>query len=242
MRILYYLAGIGQPNYRIKQNVFFSNIKKISDQKHIVDVIINIYILRDQGFIYKIKKSRYINKFYINKRIGVLAELWKNNEYNSIANRYDYILFILDDVLLENFDLNKLVSIKNEYHLDIISPKVINATYNFMNYSSDDEYKLLLTNAIEFYCYLIKPEIFYKLIDIHEIDNKWCWGLDFMLGYFKFKCGVSLEYSCKHLYSQTNSVSTREAYLNMIKFLNKYGFKSLYDIKTQYPPIINYIK
>jgi hypothetical protein len=237
MKLLYYLAAIGQGNLEKKKEIFFDNIVKIAtkiNQK--IDVIINMYD-NDDDFINKVKSCIFIDKYYFHYKKGVLVELWKSNPYHQIINSYDYVLFILDDVLLENFDINKLIKIKEKYNFDIISPFVKNATHKWLMNRYSTKFNLLFTNAVEFYCYLLTPQIFLRLIDIHELDNRWGWTIDFLYGFFKIKCGIYGDCLVNHYFPQSNNDFLNEATTAYYKKLKKYGFLSMNHLQRYYPPI-----
>lgn len=241
MKLLYYLAAIGNDNYKKKQDIFFENIKLLSKNKNIeIDVIINMYHF-DQDFINSIQNNYIINKYYIHNKKGILVELWKSNPYNKLCKNYDHVLFILDDVLLKDININEMIKIKNKYFLDIISPRVVNATHkNLMDNFNKNEI-IRITNSIEIYCILMTPKTFLKYIDTHCINNKWIWGHDLLLKYFGFKTGIYGKNYCEHYFPQKNSKYFNDAKNQMDNFIKKHGFTSFSEIRFKYPPIITRI-
>ena len=95
-----------------------------------------------------------------------------------------------------------------------------------------------ITNAIEIYCIFMEPSVFQRYIDTQDIENKWMWGHDFMLGYFGFKCGIYNGCNCLHLFPQKDTGFSIDARRQMNTFISKHGFTSLHDICNKYPPIL----
>lgn len=241
MNILYYLAAIGEESFDIKKNIFFKNVKKIyQDINKKIDVIVNIYT-EDLNFENDIKNSIYINNYFIYNKKGMLPELFLTNPYNNKVNNYDYILFMVDDVSIETGNINDIINVKNKYNLDIISPHIMNATQRYMQPLTINTLKIV--NAIEFYLYIVTPEILLKIFNYHDINNSLLWGYDFLLGYFKFNCGIYSNYICNHHLRQENDSKIKPicGKTLMLNFIKKYGFNTIEEIKKIYPPIINTI-
>lgn len=238
MRFLYYLAAIGNSHYSEKQKIFFENIRKLSKQlKSSVDVIINMYT-DDEKFIRNVHNCSFIDKCYIHKKKGVLVELWKTNPHNCVINDYyDYVLFILDDVSLTQFDIHDLIRTKEQFNVDIISPRVKNSTHKWLMDRFPKQKSIRITNAVEIYCVLMKPNTFVKYINSHDIKNTWMWGHDFLLGFFGFTSAIYSECKCLHYFPQSNKEFASDAGEQMNIFIKKYGFKSLQEIRQMYKPI-----
>ena len=238
MKLLYYLAAIGKSNYVKKQEIFFENIRLISKQlKSPVDVVINMYT-DDENFIQNVHNCSFIDKFYIHKRKGVLVEMWKTNPHNRVINNsYDYVLFILDDVSITQFDIYDLIRTKERFNVDIISPCIKNATHKWLMERFATNNSIRITNAVEIYCVIMKPETFVKYIDSHDIKNTWMWGHDFLLGFFGFTCAIYSDCKCLHYFSQSNKDFDTAAREQMKVFIQKHGFTSLKEIQRMYKPI-----
>ena len=235
MKLLYYLAAIGPHHYDKKIELFFKNIEHIvNDEISTIDVMINMYE-DNQGFIDSIHMCKRIDNVYIHKRKGVLAELWKTNPYHSVVKNYDIIFFILDDIELINVNIKKMLEIKKEHGLDIISPRVQRATHKLlMDSFKKDEY-LLLVNMVEIYMMLITPDVFYRFMEINDVENKWIWGLDMLLGHFGFQCGIYGDACVSHYFP--NKTNNREAYQDMMRYIKKHGYNDIQQITWKYPRI-----
>jgi hypothetical protein len=243
MKLLYYLAAIGPDQYEKKIELFFKNIDHIfrhmKDEMSTIDVMINMYE-DNPGFIDSIHTCKRIDNVYIHKRKGVLAELWKTNPHHTVVKNYDMVFFILDDIELEDLHINKMLEVKEKHKLDIISPRVRKATHKWlMDSFKKDEY-LLLVNMVEIYTMLITPDVFYRFMEVQDVENKWIWGVDMMLGHFGFKCGIYNDACVLHYFP--NKTNNREASNSMMRYVKKHGYDNTKQIKRKYPEIKSRLK
>lgn len=237
MKLLYYLAAIGPHHYEKKIDLFFKNIQHITgDDIPVIDVMINMYE-DNQCFIDSIHMCKQIDKVYIHKRKGVLAELWKTNPYHNVVKNYDIVLFILDDIELENISIKKMLEVKNKHQIDIISPRVRNSTQKWLMDSFDEREYLRLVNMIEIYTILITPDIFYRFMEINDIDNKWIWGVDALLGHFGFKCGIYNDAHVLHHFPNNSDENKKQAHSSMMRYIKKHGYEDINHIIDTFPMI-----
>ena len=148
---LYFLTPTRHINSNINHDVFLKNIEKISTQSNKkIDVLINMY-KKDDTFLEKIKKCKYIDKHYIYIKNDEINDIWKSNIYiHSLVNDYDYIFSIFDGVLLKKFNLSTLNNTGNNQK--VILP-------NIENVKCENE---------ELCCYLVKPNTFLDLINSYN--------------------------------------------------------------------------
>ena len=194
MNILYYLPAIGCPNLPQKLETLDHNLTYI--YKNInknFDIIINCYSNAD-AILSFLKNFEFLDNVFPHEKEGVLTELWLTNPHNDVIKNYDYILFILDDVLIQNLDIRTMIEVKTTYKLQIISPKVINATYSWMQSYSG----LTLNNALEIFCLILTPDDFHLFASKNTIRNKWMWGVDFLFGYWNMNVGIYHKQSVLH--------------------------------------------
>ena len=232
MKFIYYLAAIGTPDIETKINILQHNLEYIYkniNEKY--DIIINCY--NSYEIIKKtIQDIKFLNNKYFYNKEGILTELWLTNPYNDKLNEYEYILFILDDVRIDNMDINNMIEIKKKYNIEILSPKIINSTHKYMN-----EYNnITIHNFLEIYCLLLCPIDFIKYSLMNTIENKWMWGPDLLFGHYKIYACVNNNYSATHMIpSKSNK---EEAYKLMNKYFTQKRFTLDYINKT-YMPVKN---
>lgn len=237
MKLLYYLAAIGPHSYEKKIELFFKNIECIfrdmGDEISTIDVMINMYE-SNQVFIDSLYACERIDKIYIHHKKGVLVELWKTNPYHNVIENYDIVLFIFDDIEIEELNLKSMLEVKEKHKLDIISPRVRGASHRWLMDSFQKDEYLLLVNMVEIYMMLITPDVFYRFMEVHDVENKWTWGVDILLGHFGFQCGIYKD-ACVLHYFPNNRINNREARKSMIRYIDKHGFDNIQQIKEKYP-------
>jgi hypothetical protein len=199
--------------------------------------MINCYddnTLKLEELLYSIHFLRHI---IIHKQKGVLVELWVNNPYHKLVVNYDYILYILDDIMLSSWNMNEFIHIKNKYSIQFLSPKVIGGTWDYMRNQADDI--LAFANKMEIFCLFLNKEDFKTFMSIQDIENAYFWGLDFLFGHFKIKCAIYYKHSVNHMLpSKTNP---EVAGNQMNKYLLKHGFNNVEEVHEKYPAIYEII-
>jgi hypothetical protein len=236
MKFLYYLAAVGNPDYKIKIDILKNNLNYIfNDIKINFDILINCYDDSDIKSIINKKNFNFLDNIYIRHRPGKLIELWKDNPYHVHLSNYDYILFILDDIEIKNMSIYELCKIKNRYNIEFISPRVENATWGYMNLYSGN--KLSITNRVEIYCFLFTYENFIKFISINDIENPNIWGVDYMMAHYKIKTAIYYKFNVLHkLQNKSNTLNNYDkAIFDMDKFFKKNGYKSREDFLNKFP-------
>jgi hypothetical protein len=240
MKILYYLAAFGSPDFELKLSFLKNNLEYIYNNiGENFDIIVNNYDVDKEQIIFDfLNQFRFIDNKYIFSKKGHLSELWLNNVYNSKITNYDYVFFILDDVSELNININDMIRIKEKYCFEFLSPKIHNSTYDWMKNNKD----ITINNFLEIFCFLLTPIDFYKFMSLNSIENKYTWGVDHIFGHLNIKVGIYNKYSMKHMISSTNTDITQQKFDLCYKYLQKYGFHDLNDIRCKYKPIIEYIK
>jgi hypothetical protein len=221
MRFAYYLAAIGHRGLDVKLNILAKNLNYLYSQLNSnFDIIINCYNSEDVVFNF-VQQFTFLNTKLFHNKPGVLTELFLTNPHNASLSNYDYILFMLDDVEIQELNLREMINLKEKYKIELLSPKVINSTHSFMN--SYPEQTLTINNALEVYCLLLKYKDFQRFLSIHTVENKWMWGADFLFGYFNIKAGVYHKSSVKHMLlpskkNTNNAAKLMNVYLRQVNF------------------------
>lgn len=238
MKFIYYLMCIGNPDLEKKLYILHKNLTYIHNNiRQKFSIVVNCY--NNKELIEKfLNKSRYpfLDNIYIYHKKGILTEVWLTNPYNNILHQYDYILLMLDDVLIKNINISRMIDIKNKYKIQILSPRVIGATYKYM-YSYNH---LTINNSVELFCFLLTAKDFELFSSMHTIENKWMWGSDLLYGYFGIKAGIYHKDVVIHCLSSKSDKKTASEL--GIKYLQKFGFKSFSDIRNVYWDVIKEIR
>ena len=236
MKFLYYLAAIGNPDFETKVTILKNNLDCIfKDINNNFDILINCYDNVNITSVINKCSISFLNNIYINYKPGKLVELWNNNPYHVYLTNYDYILFILDDIEIENINIRELIKIKTQYNIEFISPRVENSTWEYMNLYSGS--KLGITNRIEIYCFLFNYDDFIKFLSINDIENANIWGVDYIMAHFNIKTAIYYKFNVIHkLKNKSNTVKNYDqAIMDMDKFFKKNGYSSREDFLIKFP-------
>ena len=236
MKLLYYIAAIGNPELELKLSTINHNINYLSnkiDKK--IDLILNIYSNKNEILQY-LNKNNNINEIYLYyKEDGILTELFLNNIHNNKVNNYDYIIFGFDDVKINSLNFYDMIYYKDKYNIELLSPFINNAKNDFM-YNFDNN-KLYITNFLEIYFLLLKPQDFKTFLNIYNVENKFMLGTDFLFGYYNIKVGLIGNNYCDHLIKSKESDNSIKRILQD-KYINTYTkFNNLNDIINNYKVI-----
>jgi len=236
MKLLYYLSAIGNPDFEIKIEILKKNLYCIfKDINQHFDILINCY--DDTNVTSEINKINFpfLDNIYISYKPGKLIELWTNNPYHIYVTNYDYILFILDDVEIENINVSELIQIKNQHDIEFISPRVEHSTWEYMNMHSG--HQLAITNRIEVYCLLFNYENFMKFLSINDFENPNTWGVDYIMAHYEIKTAICYKFNVIHkLQNKSNTIQNYDQAINdMDKFFKKNGYNSREDFLIKFP-------
>ena len=237
MKLLYYLPAFGKGNIDKKLIILMHNLQYLYDNTNeSFDICINFYTICED-LKSKIRALPFINNLYVYEKEGVLTELFLTSPNNEYISSYDYMLFVLDDVQLMDFDMKKMIEVKEKYNIEILSPKIINSTHSFMNANTG----LTINNFLEVYLLLMKPNDFERFCSMHTIQNKWMWGADFLFGHYKIKTGVLNNCVANHVLpsNSNHGEASRKMYEYFSNHVKKYS--SLDDIRKDYPEIVEQI-
>lgn len=237
MKFLYYLAAIGNPHIYDKLLILKYNLEYLFTHLNChFDIIINCY---NCGIIVEsfMRQFHFLDSILFYHKPGVLTELWLTNPHNKTIDEHDYTLFILDDVQIEKLNIHKMIDIKKKYNIQLLSPKVINSTHNYMNIHNNP---ITLTNALEIYCLLLSPEDFTNYANVNTVQNKWMWGVDYLFGHFKIKSGLYNKCIVNHKFK--NAKTNCEVAQNLMNiYIKKCGFSNFDEIFRKYPIVVKQI-
>lgn len=241
MKLLYYLACIGSPNFYLKLNVVNHNLRYLYDQiKEPFDLCINLYDTTSEAktTLEKLVQSHpYVTLVYVYQTKGVLTQLFLNNPYNSKVIHYDYCLFMLDDVQFKHVNFYEWIDTKTKYSIQIMSPRVDGSTHKFMN----NQTGLTFNNFLEVYCLLLTPQDFDLFLSLQTEDNCWMWGADVLFGYYNISAGVDHRFTVEHLLpSQSKKQEAWDLHIQYFRD-KQLPYTTFHDVVKHYRPIRNRI-
>jgi hypothetical protein len=236
MRLLYYIACIGNPDLDIKTEILISNLNYIyADIQCSFDVCINLYETDESAYAILhniLNEISFIHHCYVYIKKGVLTELFLTNPHNKFIENYDYIMFIMDDVKICDLQLREMIRIKELLGISVISPKIINSTYEYMNINTGTT----INNFLEIYLVLLTPSDFNRFIGLYTIENRWMWGIDLLFGHFNVKAGLVNKFSAIH--SLPSKCNHNDASDCIMTYINTHTqFKELGEIFQMYRAI-----
>lgn len=215
-KILVVLPGFGGNNIKEKIEIFCHNLKNIS--KNLKDHSIDFEIFNFDKTCYNLASfnfnengNKYPNINIINENMirGVVGEFLYKYITPSFVNQknYEYVMILLDDVMLINTDFSKMMKIIDNYSYDILSPALTHEStcHTIMKDSKNmceiTNYTCFRhVNAVELFCYFMKKDVYNKYHSILDEKTSWLWGIDFSLHNLGFKCGIVDSFLVKHMY------------------------------------------
>lgn len=231
-KFIYYLAAIGNPNFDKKIEFLNYNLNYIHSYYPYYDIFINCYDDSPiESFVNK-EKFPFLNNIIIVKKQGILSQLWINNPKHCLLQDYDYILFILDDILLKSFHIPRLIKMKKNQNLQFISPIVEKSTWPYM---SNKKYNNLFqkTKRLEIYCFLLTYNDFITFLDLNTLENYNIWGVDYLMTHNNISCGLSTKDLVIHSLPSGSNHDLALQQMNL--YFNQYGYTSRNEFLKQYP-------
>jgi hypothetical protein len=236
---LYYLSAIGEPNLEIKLNTLKINLNYLYNNiQDSFDIMINCYDSETNIIEQFCSQFGFLKNIIIHKKKGRLVELWKTNPYHCLIPNYDYILYIMDDIMISKLDMNEFISVKNKYNISFLSPQVVGSTWDYMRNQKDNV--VAFANSAEIFCLLFNKDDFAKFMEINDVENTHTWGIDFLLGHFKIKTAIYYKFIVNHILpSKTDSEFARK---EMDSYFRKHGFNDLQHVLNTFPTIYSSVE
>jgi len=156
---------------------------------------------------------------------GILGEFIYNYIKPEMVKKYDYIIMMLDDIILQdNFNLNDALTILNLYKLDLISPSLtLDSVHTHKETLVDSENinnnKIgRICNFVEFFLYIMPSKSYEKYFKLFHENTKWMWGIDYCMDCLMKMCILD-NMNMKHCLSSYNSTETMGVRQLEIKYL-----------------------
>jgi hypothetical protein len=216
-RVGFFLIGFGTPNLEVKINILRHNLQTLKARNlkgmvAAVDLYIYCYTPREakealEHPSMRLLMTEALSNTYIVEKKGIVGE-FIHHEVSKEYAKYNYIVLLLDDILLpNNFDLGRMVWVYNREHLDILAlPLTQDSPYNykFMLQREDlrrEGFTYRQTNFAELFFYLMSTDNFgRKYLPFITHETKWCWGIDLALHNYGLKMGLMECFPVKHFF------------------------------------------
>lgn len=185
-------------------------IPGVSDLTVIPNIKNNISLLRSSNLdidihVYDYKDLDIHNILNVDKVVTGNLNLYSVFiYYNDYVDNYNYILILLDDVELKNFNLEKLIYYHYKYKLDISSPSItIDSVWSHLNMKTKNNNTIDILHSLELFCYLLEPKIYHLWVSIMCKENGYGWYIDTNLyKLLQIKLGLFHNFTAKHLISR----------------------------------------
>jgi hypothetical protein len=220
MKILVTIPGIGDNHFESKKTFLKRNIEIIKNTFN-GDVDFLLFNYSDNDF------SDFENIKIIRER-GIIGQYIFNYLNPKELTEYDYIILMLDDILLsEDFNIDYLIKLYKENDLNIISPSLTKDSkfsYEFMLENSKYNGYLRITNFCEYFFYLMDFNSYNRYWNLFDDKTYWLWGIDLCLDIQGFKMGILNDYKVKHFYiSEGYKKNLPNPYIEMYDKEKKFG-------------------
>ena len=156
---------------------------------------------------------------------GILGEFIYNYIKPALVENYDYIILMLDDIILQdNFNLKEALVILNLYNLDLISPSLtVDSVHTHREtlvdlHNANNSKIGRICNFVEFFLYIIPAKSYHKYFKFFHENTKWMWGIDYCMGCLMKMCILD-NMNMKHYLSSYNSIETMAIRQIEIKYL-----------------------
>ena len=237
--ILYYLAAIGEPNIDVKVDILKHNLCCVYyNMQYSFDIMINFYDDASDNLECMLRSLSFLKSIIIHKKKGRLVELWKSNPYHCLIDKYDYILYILDDVMITKWNMHEMIHIKTKHKIEFLSPRVNGGTWDYMRNQNSNI--LAFANKVELFCLILNSKDFHKFMNIHDVENKHTWGVDILLGHFDIRSAIYYKFVVTHMLPSTTNGQTAAEEMQM--YLSKHGFVDVFEVHKKYQAIRNIIE
>jgi hypothetical protein len=230
-KLLVCIPGMGDGHFEDKKFFFKENINKIKNTfSGDIDFLIINYSDNDYSDI-------KMENLSIIKDVGIIGQFILEYLNPSKISNYDYIIIMLDDILLsDNFDVDFLIYIYNKYNLNIISPSLTKDSkfsYTFMLENENNINELRIVNFCEYFFYLMDLKSFNNYYNIIDDKTYWMWGIDLCLYNNGFRMGIVNDIKIKHFYiSESYHKNLPNPIIEMNDKVSKYGkISNMFDIQ-----------
>lgn len=224
MKLLLTIPGIGDNHFEEKKNFLRKNIGIIKNTfSGEIDFLFFNYSNNDFSDFENLENIKII------KESGIIGQFIFNKLKPDGLKDYDYIILMIDDIeLSENINIDEMIKIYNDNHLDILSPSLtIDSKFShkgFMLENDNFKDKIRITNFCEYFFYLMDFNSYEKYWNLFDEKTYWLWGIDLCLDKQGFKMGIINDYKIKHYYiSESYNKNLPNPHIEMYDKERKFG-------------------
>jgi hypothetical protein len=227
-KILVFISGFGEPHKDHKMEILEHNLKLLHQTKPqtaIIDVWIAQY---DDSFVITDEFNAYLSgKLTIFHEKGFVGHFIQTIATPERVKEYGYILCLLDDVELDpTVNLAKMIQIKEDWNLNIVSPSMCRAgkaQFEYMFQIQDPTLYLRMTNACEYFCYLMDYDSYCKYHSYFHKDNPYMWGMDgIIVKHMKMRVALINTMTMTHYYKNENYTDFEKTYERFVEYITRY--------------------
>lgn len=230
MRILVFISGFGAPHINEKLNILQNNLcllQQTKPEQAILDVWIAQY---DDSFRIPNEYAKFINgQIVVYYEKGFVGHFFQIITTPDRVKDYDYLFCILDDIQLENnFNLTKMIEIKETWNLNILSPCINPKSkflYSYMLANDIPNLLLKIPFKCEYFCYLMDYKSYCQYHPFFHKDNPYMWGMDcIIVKHMKLRVGLLNTMTMIHYYvheSYTELDTPRKALKDYLAIYNE---------------------
>ena len=229
MHILVFISGFGNPHKNHKLEILEHNLKILHQTKP-SEAIIDVWIAQyDDSFLITDEYVSYISgKLTIYHREGFVGHFIRTIATPEKVKGYDYILCLMDDVELDpTVHLAEMIKIKETWNLNLVSPSMSRAgkaQFNYMFVVEEPNLYLRMTNACEYFCYLMDYDSYCHYHSYFHEDNPYMWGMDgILIKHMKLRAALVNTMTMTHYYKNENYTNFDKTYQCFVEYIGRYG-------------------
>jgi hypothetical protein len=207
MSLYVIIPGYGSPNASVKEQIFHHNIDRIMSTGSWNKVSVHLCIYDDTPS--PMCDHPHVD-FHVHREPGLPATFLKKFATPEHVATYEYVLIVLDDILLlPSVDFTQMIEYKRTFNLNIISPTLSldsKFVYNYMLTDPQRSYIVKITTCCELFCFLVDTASFLRYYTHIDPDNNpWLWGLDLILHkHMHMNVGMTNGMHMKHFFHSTS--------------------------------------
>jgi hypothetical protein len=195
------VTGYGRPETSLKEQLLHYNIQRILSHSW-TKVDFHLCMYDDTPSPSYITGPPHF-KLHIHRETGIVGDFIRRYMTKERLESYDYVLMMLDDVLLmENINFAKLIEWKREFQLNIISPSLTldsKHIYKYMLTQPDGTFHFKISPACEYFVYFMDPQTAIQYASQLTDENPWIWGVDLILyRHLHLKVAITNHMTIKH--------------------------------------------